>query len=109
MLKKQEFNDEELALLFQAFAKKLFVRPIAGDITSAPLHSGCCFYFKIDYYDKLKSDIKDAYDKGKFTESNASNEWQGLMNTFLDANEIMKIDAKNFNDYYSEVSTYWTP
>jgi hypothetical protein len=109
MFKKQKFNEQELALLFKAFAKKLFVRPIAGDIASAALNSGCCFYFKVDYYDKLKSDINDAYTKGKFTQSNASSEWQGLMSTFLSAEEIVKIDAEKFNDYYSEVGAFWEP
>jgi len=109
ILKKKKFNDEELALLFQAFAKKLFIRPKTGDIISAPFNSSCCFYFKMDYYDKLKCDIQDAYVKGKFAESNASNEWKGLMSTFLNAEEMIKIDVEKFKDYYSEVSTYWAP
>ena len=109
MLKKQKFNDEELALLFQAFAKKLFIRPKLGDIISAQVNSGCCLYFKMDYYDELKCDIQDAYVKGKFSESNASNEWQGLMSTFLNAEETIQIDIEKFKDYYSEVSTYWLP
>ncbi len=109
MLKKQKLNDEELALLFQAFAKKLFIRPKPGDIISAQFNSGCCFYFKMDYYDKLKCDIQDAYVKWKFAKSNASNEWKRLMSTFLNALEMIKIDVKKFKDYYSEVSTYWPP
>ena len=110
LFRKQKFNDEELALLFQAFAKKLFIRPKAGDITSAPLKpSGCCFYFKVDYYDKLKCDIQDAYNQGRFAKSNASYEWQQLMLTFMDAESAMKIEAEKFNDYYSEVSVYWAP
>mgnify|MGYP000975927946 CR=1 FL=1 len=106
---KQNFNDEELALLFLAFAKKLFVRPISGDICSVPLSSGCCFYFKPDYYENLKSDIQSAYSQGKFAQSNASIEWQGLMQTFFSAHQINTIDSDNTNDYVSEVSKYWAP
>lgn len=80
--KKQTFNGSELAMLFQAFAKKLFIRPQKGDIFSVSTHSvdnDCDFYFRLDYYELLKKDFQEAYTQGKFVQSNANQEWVNLM------------------------------
>lgn len=105
--KKQDFDNQELALLFQAFGKNLFLRPNKGDIYSDRHDNGCTFYFKSDYYEKLKSDIKGAYDEGKFEQSNAYKEWKNLMDTFLSAENVSELDKQNLNDYYEQVSVYW--
>ncbi len=105
---KQNFNDQELAMLFQAFSKKLFIRPVFGDIYSASLNSGCCFYFKAEYYENLKLDFQNARDLGKFAESNASGAWLELMSKFLSAQEIPLIDKGNLDDYVDKVGKYWS-
>lgn len=105
--RKQDFTGDELPLLFQAFAKKLFVRPTKGDIYSISQDDGCSFYFKEVYYEALKLDILSADKNGKFTESNATLEWQNLMNVFLKAQFVDNFDQNNATDYFSETSMFW--
>ncbi|MDA9872618.1 hypothetical protein N9C25_00175 [Saprospiraceae bacterium] len=105
--KKQDFTRNELPLLFQAFSKKLFVRPISGDISSITLDDGCTFYFTQDYYEALKLDILTADKEGKFRESNAPLEWHNLMTVFLQAKSVDNFDQKSSTDYFSETSMFW--
>ena len=82
--KKQTFSGQDLALLFQAFSKKLFVRPTKGDISTV-VSNGNIFYFSLPYYDALEKDILTAYNAGKFAQSNAKAEWEQLIKKFLSA------------------------
>jgi len=105
--KKLVFDGQELAMLFQAFAKKLFIRPCKGDIQSI-VGSVNAFYFNPSYYDALKEDIQKAYRNGEYEKSNARVEWGRLMNDFLSATtEEMPVQC-TWEDYYETVSCYWS-
>lgn len=105
-IKKQIFDGQELAMLFKAFSKRLFVRPCKGDIQSIAGASNV-LYFKLSYYDALKDDIEKAYYAGKFKESNAEVEWIGLMKNFLLASLEEMPKQCVWEDYYETVSCYW--
>lgn len=107
--KEQDFNSQELALFFQAFGKNLFIRPTEGEIYTAS-HSddnGCTFYFKSDYYDQLKRSIVNAFEQGKFAQSNANREWIGLMNNFLKARQTTNVEIEECDDYYETAGQFW--
>jgi len=107
--KKQYFNGEELAMFFQAFGKKLFIRPTKNDIYSMSHNNdgGCTFYFSDEYFEKLKVEIVAAYEHGKFAQSNANDEWIKLKNNFLNAASVQDLEGNKLNDYFEEVSKYW--
>lgn len=104
-IKKQIFDGQELAMLFQAFNKKLFIRPGKGDIQSIVGNSNV-LYFNLSYYNALKEDIQKAYLEGKYKESNAEAEWVGLMNNFLLATTEEMPKQCAWEDYYETVSFY---
>lgn len=109
-IKKQIFNGEELAMLFQAFSKRLFVRPQKGEIYSMPNHTGDnshTFFITLPYYEKLLKEIQDAYLQGKFVNSNAKQAWISLMNKFINASNDSDIEVNNLEDYYDSVSPFW--
>lgn len=106
-IKKQMFNGQELAMLFKAFSKKLFVRPCRGDIQSIVGNSNE-LYFNLSYYNALKEDIQKEYLAGKYKESNAEGEWVGLMNNFLLAATEEMPNQCVWEDYYETVSCYWS-
>lgn len=108
--KKQTFNGSELAMLFQAFTKKLFIRPQKGDIFSVSTHSvdnDCDFYFRLDYYELLKKDFQEAYTQGKFVQSNANQEWVSLMEKVQSAQDTFLEDSSSLEDYYESVNRFW--
>lgn len=105
-VKKIMFDSQELAMLFQVFAKKLFTRPSKGDIQSV-VGNANTLYFNLSYYDTLKKDIQDAYRKGDFEKSNAEIEWIKLMNDFLSANTEEMPAQCTWEDYSESVSCYW--
>lgn len=101
------FDGQELAMLFQAFAKKLFIRPCKGDIQSI-IGNANTLYFNQPYYNALKEEILRAYKDGKYGKSNAEVEWIRLMNDFLSAvTEEMPVQC-TLVDYYETVSCYWS-
>lgn len=101
------FDGQELAMLFQAFAKNLFIRPCKGDIQSIVGNTNV-LYFNLSYYNVLKEDIQKAYWDGKYEKSNAEVEWVRLMNDFLSAiTEEMPVQC-TWEDYYETVSCYWS-
>ncbi|PWD97481.1 hypothetical protein [Marinilabilia rubra] len=106
---KKQFNEQELALLFQAFGKKLFTRPQNGDITSAkvPNCNDCIFYFKPEYYEILANDLKSAHELGKFKQSNANEIWVSLLNEYLNAETVDRIEESNYTDYVTKVGMFW--
>ncbi|HEY5524320.1 MAG TPA: hypothetical protein VIK26_03170 [Clostridium sp.] len=107
-LKKQTFNSNELALFFQAFGKKLFIRPQKGDIFSRNNPNGSCtFYFNIEYYEELKVSMTNSSKQGKFTESNANRDWTNLMNTLFTAIPVESNDSIPTEDYYESVGIFW--
>lgn len=108
--KKQTLNGSELAMLFQAFAKKLFVRPQKGDIFSVSTHladNSCDFYFRLDYYELLEKDFQEAYTLGKFAQSNANKEWVNLMKKIQSAQDTFLEDSSALEDYYESVNRFW--
>ena len=107
--KKQDFNEQELALFFQAFGKNLFTRPKKGDVISVLIDDSgnCSLYFISDYYEVLKNDIISAYEQGKFAKSNAQVEWENLMNIFLSAKTDQISDSLSVEDYFLQVGSFW--
>ncbi|MDH6343307.1 hypothetical protein M2480_001296 [Parabacteroides sp. PFB2-12] len=109
-VKKLIFNGQELAMLFQAFSKKLFIRPKKGDIYSKSNNSNdnsCVFYIQLAYYAILKKEFQAAYSQGKFAQSNANEAWVNLMNKVMSASNDVDIEMGNLEDYYETVSPYW--
>ena len=108
MYKKQKFNDEELAMLFQAFSKNLFTRPRKSDVFSIcyPL-DGCLFFFKPEYYNQLINDFEKSYTDGKFTVSNSNDQWVNLMNKLKVSETIDALEEGNIEDYYETTGKYW--
>ena len=108
MYQKQKFNDEELAMLFQAFSKNLFTRPQKSDIHSICLPlDGCVFFFKLTYYNQLVNDFKKAYNDGKFAISNSNKQWIDLMNKLKLSETTDKLEDGNIEDYYETTGKYW--
>lgn len=108
--KKQVFNGQELAMLFQAFSKRIFSRPQKGDIYSKSNYSddnSCTFYIGLSYYEKLLKEIQNAYLQDKFAHSNANIAWVNLMNKFIDASNVVDLEENNLEDYYESVSSFW--
>lgn len=105
-VKKQVFNGQDLAMLFQAFAKRLFVRPTYGDISTV-IGNGNIFYFSVPYYDALKIDILKAYDTGNFSQSNATEEWEQLMKKFLSATLVDLPTDVQLEDYCETATLFW--
>lgn len=105
-VKKQTFSGQDLALLFQAFSKKLFVRPTKGDISTVVGNSNT-FYFSLSYYDALQKDILNAYETGKFSQSNAQEVWEQLMRVFLSATLADLPMNVRLEDYCETASLYW--
>ncbi|MDD2798439.1 MAG: hypothetical protein PHV20_07600 [Bacteroidales bacterium] len=87
IVKKQDFSGYEMALLYRAFATKLFTKPKIGDIwyITHKQDSGSTFYFNLECYMQLKNDMQFAYSQGKFSQSNANIAWINLINRFFDA------------------------
>lgn len=105
-VRKQSFDSQELAMLFQAFSKNLFVRPRKGDVQSVVGNSSV-LYFDLSYYDALKEDIQKAYREGKYKKSNAEAEWTRLMENFLLATtEEMPMQCV-WEDYSESVNSFW--
>lgn len=108
--KKQVFNGQELAMLFQAFSKKTFSRPQKGDIYSKSNSSddnSCTFYMRPPYYEKLIKEIQDAHLQGRFAQSNANTAWVTLMNKFVVASNVDDLEEDKLDDYYESVNSYW--
>lgn len=106
---KKQFNEQELALLFQAFGKNLFTRPKPNDITSVkvPNCNDCIFYFKPEYYEILANDLKSAHELGKFQKSNANDMWVSLLNGYLTAESVDSIEESDYTDYVTKVGMFW--
>ena len=105
-VKKQVFNGQELAMLFQAFTKRLFIRPTNGDISTV-VGNGNVFYFSVPYYDALKEDILKAHNAGKFNQSNATEEWEQLMKKFLSATLVDLPTDVQLEDYCETATLFW--
>lgn len=108
--KKQDFNENELALFFQSFGKSLFTRPKEGDIKSILIdrRGSCSLFFHNEYYELLKNDIVSAYEQGKFALSNAKQDWENLMKTYLSATDEKIPDSNKIEDYYTQVKAFWS-
>ena len=108
--KKQVFNGQELAMLFQAFSKRIFSRPQKGDIYSKSNYSddnSCTFYISLSYYDTLLKEFQNAYVQGKFAHSNANITWVNLMNKLIDASNVVDFEEENnLEDYYESVNSF---
>ena len=102
-VKKQVFEKQDLSMLFLAFTRNLFVRPTKGDI-SVVVGNESTLYFSLSYYDALKKDILEAYNAGKFSHSNAVNDWEQLMRNFLSATLVDLPTDVQFDDY-CEIAT----
>lgn len=105
--KKQYFDNQELALFFQAFGKRLFTRPKNNEIFSKSESDGCTFYFALGFYDVLLAELNNANNLGKFDESNAASDWKNLLAKVMNATNESLDNIENLNDYFIKVGTYW--
>lgn len=96
-----------MGLLSKAFLDNLFPRPYQGELKSGLVityvnQKECLsFFFQDDYYRKLLSHIQNEYDSGRFSRSNAEQEWNDLLITLRNSEEIDRIDNEE------ELKNYW--
>jgi hypothetical protein len=77
--KSKRLNRQRLALLFMALSKNLFQKPKKGQVFyEAEGDGSCTLYFSNEYYPILKKSIDNAYNSGKFSQSNAESDWNDL-------------------------------
>ena len=109
VFKRQEFNKEQLAMLFQAFQKKLFTRPKKGEVFSSiswNIPNGMSLLFRFEFYEQLTSEMKAAKSSGKFAMSNAEKQWDMLLDKLLKA-DVDFGSLGDDSDYYLKCSPYW--
>jgi len=107
-LKKQTFNSYELSMFFSAFGLKLFTRPKNGDIYSRNNPNGSCtFFFKNNYFEKLKNKMITSSSNGKFAESNAEDDWERIRFKVVNAIDVDVNDQLPEEDYYEIMRKYW--
>ena len=93
-------NGNQLALLYIALSKGLFQRPKKGQVYfETHIDGDCTLYFKRDYYPLLMDSITSAYYFGKFTQSNAEEDWLDLMYTLKRAKINQKDNVETLELY----------
>lgn len=93
-------NGQRLALLGMALLKGLFNRPRKGQIYYEGHNDGSCtLYFKRDYYASLTDSIFTVYYRGKFAQSNAESDWNGLKSAIDGAEISEKKGVENLKLY----------
>jgi hypothetical protein len=94
--KSKRLNGQILALLFMALSKSLFQKPRKGQVFYESNGDGSCtLYFSNEYYPVLKKSIDNAFNSGKFSQSNAESDWNDLK-YLIDGAEIS--NKKNIED-----------
>ena len=97
-----------MGLLSKAFLENLFPKPFEGDLTNGfgitqkNGYDCVAFYFEENYYIKLTKFVKNEYLEGRFSKSNAEEQWVNLMNELENYVNINKIDEKIQNYWLSE-------
>lgn len=98
--KCKRLNGQRLALLFMALSKKLFTRPMKGQVYYESNGDGSCtLFFSKDYYPLLKESIGNAYESGKFAQSNAESDWNDLKYAIDGAEISERNDIENLELY----------
>jgi len=97
-MKMKRLNGQQLALLTQAFGKKLFPIPKTGQCLASGRDMenfndfACFIYFDLKYYEELVSSINNHLNKGSFAQSNAESEWIDLKLAIEGADTVSNID-----------------
>lgn len=98
--KKKRLNGQQLALLYIALSKKLFSKPTNTELFYEGHNDGSCtLYFQKDYYQKLCSSISQAYNAGKFAQSNSEDDWNNLKYTIDNADGVDNVDTNKLQVY----------
>lgn len=107
---KKRMNLDQSTYLNMALTKKFFSRP-TDDELFYETHPDTTYtlYFKSNYYQKLKSEIQQAYDDGKFTKTSSSKEWNDLKQAFDTAERIDVMSTSAFKPYLSLLIENSTP
>lgn len=78
-MKKTFLDNQQLALLTQAYIKNLFPLPRTTQCFVEDEAKGCVLYFEGGYHNELSSAIHKHFAHGSFAKSNAENDWLNLM------------------------------
>lgn len=98
--KKKRLNGQQLALLYIALSKSLFPKPTNSELFYEGHNDGSCtLFFKNEYYIKLTSAISQAYNDGKFAQSNSEDDWNNLKYTIDNADGVDNIDTNKLQVY----------
>ena len=98
--KFKRLNGQRLALLFMALSKNLFQKPKKGQVYyESNGDSSCTLYFSKEYYVILNKAIDDAYNSGKFSQSNSESDWNDLKYAINGAEISTKENVENLELY----------
>lgn len=109
IFKRQEFNKEELGMLFVAFSKKLFTRPKKGEVFSSVswnFPDGQSLLFTFEFYNNFVEEMKKAKALGLFAQSNAEEEWNALLEKITESKDDFGTMGED-SDYYLKCNPYW--
>lgn len=99
--KKKRLNGQQLAMLYVALSKNLFPKPIETELFYEGHNDGSCtLFFKKEYYNKLSSAITQAYNNGKFAQSNAEDDWNDLKYAVDTADSAANVDTNKLQVYH---------
>jgi hypothetical protein len=88
--------------LYTALNKKLFSRPTNSELLfEANSSNSYAFYFERRYYQKLKSEINQAYIAGQFKKTSTENNWIDLKVAIDKAIGIESMETLNIKPYLS--------
>jgi hypothetical protein len=99
-MKKKLLDGQQLALLTQAYMRKLFPVPRTGQCMVEDNSNGCFLYFDSNYYNELTSAIHNYYNKGSFAESNAERDWNNLMIAIDNAETVFGVDTETLRPHF---------
>lgn len=98
--KKKQLNGQQLSLLWISLSKNLFPKPRKGEILSQSNNDGSCtLYFDNDYILILQKAIKEAFNAGKFKESNSEADWIDLMNAIDSVENAIDVNIDELEIY----------
>ena len=84
------------ALLFKALLRKVFPQPRKGDFYFTPQlltnPREFLIYLSDEYFEILKNALRDSYQAGKFSSSNAEDHWVDMMRQFDLAEDVESVD-----------------
>ena len=101
----KRLNGQELALLTTALMKNLFPKPQKGQLlVNDGLGDGSCIlYFESSYFVKLTSAIRNSYNSGAFSRSNAEDDWNDFMYAIESAKPDANFDSTSLRPHFLSV------